>query len=122
VRSVEWIDSRPEQKFSPAAISEIVDSRNHVSARVDVTDGNLPALLTFSRAFFRGYQAQIGSEKLRVDSYRGLFPIVEVPAGSHGCLILTYRPGWLICSAVLSILCVSIWLLGLFAATRARVA
>src|SRR5256886_2984180 len=59
VRSVEWIDSRPEQKFSPAAISEIVDPRNDVSARVDVPAGNAPALLTFSRPFFRGYQAVI---------------------------------------------------------------
>ena len=122
VRSVESIDSRPEQKFSPAAISEIVDSRNHISARVDVPDGNSPALLTFSRPFFSGYQAQIGNEKLGVDSYRGLFPIVEVPSGSHGRLTLSYRPGWLALGGGLSILGGVIWLIGFLAATRARFA
>jgi hypothetical protein len=110
VRSAEWVDSRPGQKFSPAAISEIVDSRNNVNARVDVAAGNAPALLTFSRPFFRGYQAVIGKEKLRVDSYRGLFPIIEVPGGSHGKLVLTYRPPWLVYGGALSILCVFFFL------------
>jgi hypothetical protein len=105
VRSVESIDSQPEKKFNPAAISDVVDSRNYTTAQVNVPAGNSPALLTFSRPFFRGYQAKIGNERLRVDSYRGLFPIVEVPAGVHGKLSLTYRPPWLTVGGELSILC-----------------
>ena len=121
VRSVESVDSRPQMKFAPAAISEIDDSRNHISLRVDVAN-NGPALLTFSRPYFRGYQARLGHEKLRVDSYRGLFPIVEVPGGSHGRLVLTYRPQWLVLGGGLSVLCAVIWLFGLIAASRTRIA
>src|SRR5260370_2580859 len=120
VRSVEWIDSQPEIKFAPAAISEIDDSRNGVSLRVDIANEGAPALLIFSRPYFRGYQAKLGREKLVVDSYRGLFPTVQVPPGSHGRLVLTYRPRWLVYGGALSIVCAVVWLIGLFAAARAR--
>ena len=43
-----------------------------------------PALVTFSRPYFRGYKARLGDQKLAVTSYRGLFPVVEVPAGHKG--------------------------------------
>jgi hypothetical protein len=122
VRSVESIDSRPRTKFAPALISEIENVRNQTAAHVDVPDGGLPALLTFSRPFFRGYQAFLGHEKLRVDSYRGLFPIVELPAGSHAKLTLIYRPAWLVYGGGLSILCAAIWFISLFGAARARIA
>ena len=122
VRSVESIDSRPEAKFSPAAVSEIKDSRNQVTLRVDVPNGLVPALLTFSRPYFRGYEARLGDEKLQVDSYRGLFPIVEVPTGSHDRLVLTYRPQWLVYGGTLSILCVGVWIVGFLAAARTRFA
>jgi hypothetical protein len=120
VRSVTTIDSRPNEQFAAATISEIKDSRNWVTADVDVPNGGAPALLTFSRPFFRGYEATIGNQKLRVDSYRGLFPIVEAPAGSHGKLVLIYRPLWLICGGALSILCAAFLLVGTFLAAREK--
>jgi hypothetical protein len=46
--------------------------------------GNRPALLTFSRPYFRGYKARIGDQELAITSYRGLFPILEIPAGTQG--------------------------------------
>jgi hypothetical protein len=116
VRSVTSIDSKPNEQFAGATISQIDDSRNHVTADVDVPSGGSSALLTFSRPYFRGYEARLGNQKLRVDSYRGLFPTVEVPAGSHGQLVLTYRPLWLIIGCAMSILSAAIWLLGVFAA------
>ncbi|PYL96287.1 MAG: hypothetical protein DMF18_06100, partial [Verrucomicrobia bacterium] len=122
VRSVTSIDSKPSEQFAAATVSQIDDSRNHVTADVVVPGGGAPALLTFSRPFFRGYQARLGNQKLHVDSYRGLFPMVEVPAGSHGQVVLTYRPGWLIYGGFLSILCAMIWLLGFAAAARTRFA
>src|SRR5437588_1900059 len=122
VRSVTSLDSRPSEHFVVATVSQIDDSRNHVTADVDVPSGGAPALLTFSRPFFHGYEARLGSQKLHVDSYRGLFPMVEVPPGSHGQLVLTYRPGWLIYGGFLSILCAMIWLLGLAAAAQTRFA
>jgi hypothetical protein len=120
VRSVESIDTHPEMKFAPASISEITDSRNWVSFRVDVPNGGVPALLTFSRPFFRGYQAKLGSAKLFVDSYRDLFPIVQIPPGSHGRVVLTYRPTWLVVGALLSMFCAFVWVIGIFAAVRHR--
>ena len=86
VRSVTSIDSRPNEQFVLATISRINDSRNFVNADIDVPAGDRPALLTFSRPYFRGYQARLGDRKLSVISYRRLFPLVEIPAGAHGCL------------------------------------
>ncbi len=118
VRSVTSIDSKPSEQFAMATVSKIDDSRNYVTVEVDVPSGSAPALLTFSRPYFRGYEARLGNQKLRVDSYRSLFPIVEVPAGAHGKLMLIYRPRWLIFGGILSIFSAAIWLLGLLAAAR----
>jgi uncharacterized membrane protein YfhO len=61
-----------------------------------------------SRPFFSGYRAQIGGQPLRVDSYRGLIPTIEIPAGTSGRLTMVYRPAWLIWGGGVSILCLSI--------------
>jgi hypothetical protein len=116
VRSVISIDSKPNEQFAGATISQIDDSRNQVTADVDVPSGGLPALLTFSRPFFRGYEARLSQQKLRVDSYRGLFPIIEVASGSHGQLTLIYRPWWLILGGILSILSAGFFVAGVVAA------
>jgi len=120
VRSVTSIDSRPNDQFATATLSKINDSRNWVTADVDVPHAGAPALLTFSRPFFRGYEATIGSQKLRVDSYRGLFPIVEVPSGSRGKLTLIYRPAWLVVGVLAAILCATIFIIGVVAAAVSR--
>jgi hypothetical protein len=116
VRSINRIDSRPETEFVTAEISRILDSRNNVEADVDVPTGGAPALLEFARPYFRGYAGRIGNERLSVTSYRGLIPLVEVPPGSHGRLILTYRPAWLIFGGGLSIFCALIFVVGVVAA------
>jgi hypothetical protein len=76
-------------------VNVVEDSRNQVVADVSVATGGRSALLTFSRPFFREYQARIGTMNLDVGSYRGLFPIVDIPAGTNGRLVLVYRPWWL---------------------------
>ena len=96
VRSVASIDSRPNEQFVLATISHIDNSRNRVEVDVDVPNGDRPALLTFSRPYFRGYQARLSDQKLAVTSYRGLFPVLEISPGTHGRLALFYRPNWLI--------------------------
>jgi len=120
VRSVTWIDSRPNEQFVSATVSRINDSRNCVEADVDVSGGGQPALLTFSRPYFRGYEAQVGNQKLPVTSYRGLFPIVEIPAGSHGQLILTYRPSWLTWGSAAAAACALVVILSFFTAISKR--
>jgi hypothetical protein len=105
VRSITSIDSRPGEQFVTATISRINDSRNRVEADVDVPNGVRPALFTFSRPYFRGYEVRLGNRKLAVTSYRGLFPMVEVPAGTHQLLTLTYRPRWLVWGGSVAIIC-----------------
>lgn len=120
VRSVTTIDSRPNEQFVIAAISQIDNSRNRVEVDVDVPNGDRPALLTFSRPYFRGYQARLGDKKLAATSYRGLFPVVEVPAGARGRLTLVYRPNWLVWGGAAAIACALVIALSLVAAILRR--
>jgi hypothetical protein len=120
VRSVTSIDSRPNEQFVAATISRVNDSRNRVELDVDVPSGDRPALLTFSRPYFRGYEARLGNQELAVSSYRGLFPVVEAPAGSHGLLTLSYRPDWLIWGSDVAIACALIIVVSFFAAISQR--
>jgi len=119
-RSVTSIDSRPNKQFASATISKINDSRNWVEADVDVPSGDRPALLTFSRPYFRGYEARLDNQKLAVSSYRGLFPTLEVPPGAHGRLILAYRPYWLISGGAVAVICALVVVLSFLAAVNRR--
>jgi uncharacterized membrane protein YfhO len=116
VRSATSIDSRPNEQFVSAAISRIKDSRNRIEADVNVPRGDRPALLTFSRPYFRGYEARLGNQKLVVTSYRGLFPIVEVQAGTHGTLALSNLPYWLIWGSGAALACALVVVISFFAA------
>ncbi len=119
LRSLTSIDSRPNEQFVLATISRINDSRNFVNADIDVPAGDRPALLTFSCPYFRGYQAWVGDRKLPVTSYRGLFPVVEIPAGAHGRLAMIYRPVWLIWGSAMAVVCVLVILLAFVLKARA---
>jgi hypothetical protein len=103
-RFVTAIDSRPNEQFARAEVSGIVDSRNGLQADLVVPAGDKPALLTISRPFFNGYSAKVGGLGLKVDSYRGVFPIVEVPPGTSGRLTLVYRPPWLVWGGLIAAL------------------
>jgi Bacterial membrane protein YfhO len=92
-----------------ATISRIVDSRNRVAADVDLANNGRNASVTFSRPYFPGYQARLDGKKLEVSSYRGLFPTVELPPGSHGRLVLTYCPWGLKFGGGLSILSIIVF-------------
>ena len=120
VRSIPSIDSRPGKQFTTATVSRIIDSRNRVEADVDVPNGDCPALVAFSRPYFRGYEARLGNQKLAVTTYRGLFPIVEVPAGAHGRLTLTYRPAWLIFGSASAAACILVVLVAFVLKGRVR--
>jgi hypothetical protein len=117
------IDSRPNERFSMAEVSRVVNGRNRLQADVAVPAGGLPALLVISRPFFNGYQAKIGEQRLKIDSYRGLMPVIEVPAGTKGRLTLVYRPAWLLWSgaiAGLSLLTIAAGVVGSALSHRAR--
>ena len=118
VRSVTSIDSRPNEEFALSTIAQINDSRNFIEADVDVPVGDRPALLIFSRPFFRGYKACVGDQKLAVTSYRGLFPVVEVPAGTRGRITVAYRPAWLVWGGSVASVCGLFVLFGAITAWR----
>ena len=96
VRSVTSLDSRPNDQFALAEISRIVAGRNRIEADITVPTGGAPALVAISRPFFGGYRAKVGDRFLEVASYRGLMPVIELPAGTRGRLTMVYRPWWLI--------------------------
>ena len=66
-------------------------------------EGSVSAMLAVSRPFFRGYRARIGNHALKVDSFRGLAPVIEVPAGLRGRLVIVYRPWWLIWGGAIAV-------------------
>jgi hypothetical protein len=107
VRAVTWIDTRPEEEFGRPNISEIHNARNEVHCDVQAA-AELPAVLTFSRPYFPGYKAWLDGKALVVQSYRGLIPMVEIPAGAHGRLTLAYRPAWLLYGGGIAIACAMI--------------
>src|SRR5207245_10565727 len=103
-----------------ATVSRIDDSRIRVQVSVDVPTCDRPALITFSSSYFRRYEAWLSNRKLAVTSYRGLFPIVEVPAGAHGRLALIYEPAWLILGSATAVACVLVFLLAFTLRGRAN--
>jgi hypothetical protein len=105
VRPVDWESAAPR-----ANVSDIVESRNGVSASVDVPAGNGPAVLAFSRPYFRGYRAWLDGRALPVRSFRNLIPLVEVPADARGRLTLAYRPDWLIYGGGIALASAAIWI------------
>ncbi|MFL6465101.1 MAG: hypothetical protein ACJ73N_11920, partial [Bryobacteraceae bacterium] len=120
VRSVTWIDSLADREFAPATVSQIRDRRNSLTADVDVPATGNAALLTVSKPFFRGYEAWLNNKPLKVTSYRGLIPVVEVPAGSKGLLVLSYRPWWLLYGGSFALACLMLWGGCSLAALRAK--
>jgi hypothetical protein len=120
VRSIASIDSRPEEQFARATVSQIRNSRNRVEADIDAPNGEHPALLTFSRPYFRGYEARLGNQKLSLTSYHGLFPMVEIPAGARGRVVLIYRPHWLIWGTAMAVICAFVMVVSFVAANSQR--
>jgi hypothetical protein len=105
VRSVDFF-----QRNAIARVSAISESRLRASAFIDVPAGDRPALIAFSRPFFRGYRARIGKLKLPVFAVRNLIPLVEVPAGTSGKLTIAYRPAWLLYGGSVALVCAAIWI------------
>ena len=120
IQSVISDASLPNDQFAPARVELLEDSRNRVVAEVSVPANGPPALLTFSRPYFRGYHARVGAQKLPVGSYRGLMPSVQIPPGTKGRLLLRYRPWWLVAGGATALLCAGVCVLSSILATSRR--
>jgi hypothetical protein len=118
IQSITTADDPPNEQLAPASVQLIEDSRDRVVAHVSVANGG-PAVLTFSRPYFPGYQARLGTIPLAVNSYRGLVPSVRLPIGASGELQLVYRPMWLGAGGAIALLCTAIFGFGVLAASLA---
>jgi hypothetical protein len=103
-----------------ADVSGVVPGRNRLEADVTVPEGSVSAMLAVSRPFFRGYVARIGDRALKVDSFRGLAPVIEVPPGLRGRLVIVYRPWWLILGGAIAVSSLLIILACTIAAAASR--
>lgn len=112
IQSLTSDESRPNEEFARAAIDRVQDSRNQVTAEVSVPANGPPALVTFSRPYFPGYQAAVAGDALPVLAFRGLTPAIEIPAGMNGRLLLRYRPWWLLGGSITAITCAGLFLIG----------
>ena len=115
VRSVNF-----DGRHTFANVTDALNSRNAASASVEVAPGSAAALIAFSRPFFSGYEAKIGGKKLTVTSFRGLIPLVEVPAGTRGRLTLCYRPDWLVFGTAIAMSSAFVWIAIAILALRSR--
>lgn len=120
VHSIVSDGDRPNEQFATAAVKLISDSRNRVVVDVDVAAGDRPALLTFSRPYFRGYRASIGRHEVPVRPYRGLMPAVEIPPETSGRLVLRYRPWWLVAGGAVALVCAGVCAVSAVAAVGRR--
>ena len=102
LRSLSSIDSRPNEQFAAAEVSDVASGRNRVEAEVVVPAEGKSALLAISRPYFDGYRANVAGRSVAVSSYHGLMPLIELPAGSSGHLTIVYRPWWLICGGAIA--------------------
>ncbi|MEY2504107.1 MAG: hypothetical protein QOG27_387 [Verrucomicrobiota bacterium] len=120
IRSLIRIDSRPNEQFTMADVSGVVPGRNRLEADVAVPEGSVSAMLVVSRPFFRGYVARIGDQPLKVDSFRGLAPVIEVPPGLSGRLVIVYRPWWLVWGGATAVVSLLVILASTLAAAASR--
>ncbi len=122
VRSLTEIETRPGENFAPVSVTRVEAGRQSVGVDLSVPAGDRPGLLIFSRPNFKGYRAYLNGRRLALGSYRGLAPVLEVPAGSAGRLELVYRPWWLVAGSAAAFACLSVMLVAAAAAVRERMA
>jgi len=117
---ISTVRSQASGGFVVATVSNIDDKRNRVEADVNVPPGNRPALVVFSRPWFRGYRAWINGRELGVESVGGLIPAVKVPAGAVGRIKLEYRPTWLWFGTAAALVSMVILLIGILLGAQRR--
>jgi hypothetical protein len=118
IRSVQSLETLPNETFARAAVILRENSRNKLIADLRVPKNKLDALLVIARPYFHGYRAEVGGKMLPVDSYRGLVPIIRLPPGTEGRLTITYRPWWLLWGGAVSVLSALVCLAAAWRALR----
>jgi hypothetical protein len=106
-KTLRRIDSRPGERLARPEINILQSGRQRVELEVSplaspALDGSAitipsldpsrPAAIAFSRPFLPGYRATLNGQPLSVVAYQDYVPLVELPPGANGKLILSYRP------------------------------
>jgi hypothetical protein len=113
VRSVEGLKDSPNQKLAQAEVRVLEVRRQQIEAEIAVPSGRDPACLLVSRPYFPGYIAELDGREVEAVSYRGLVPMIKIPAGTRGRLTIRYRPNWLLWGGGIAIFCALGWIVGL---------
>jgi hypothetical protein len=104
VKTLTFLFDRPGVPLADPVVELIAERRNSVTARITplttITEMTLGAdearravaPIAFVRPFLPGYEAALNGAPVPVRSYRGMLPIVELPADAGGILELRYRP------------------------------
>ncbi len=87
--------SLPNEKVTPVTIRVLSDSRQTLLADLAAPNDGGEVSILVARPFFDGYHATLNGKNLAVESYRGLAPLIKLPAGTRGRLTLVYQPWWL---------------------------
>ncbi len=116
VRSVQL----PNEKSAIATVRLLSDARQKVVAEINVPAGGAPATISFLAPVLRRLPGEVRGQKIPVESYRGLAPMIRLPAGTHGRLTMVYRPWWLVAGGALAALSLLVILLSSLAALRAE--
>ncbi len=108
----------PNEKPAVVTFTILRNTRQSLVADVAVAAGAGSATLVLTRPFFDGYRASLGAEAMAVSSYRGLAPMITLPAGAHGRLVIVYRPWWLLLGGALAGASLLVLLFGAWRALR----
>jgi hypothetical protein len=79
------------QVFTVPELAAFAESRNGATVQVRST-GNSESLIAFSRPWHPGYRAWLDGRPVPVEVLGLLVPVVRLPAGASGRLVLEYRP------------------------------
>jgi hypothetical protein len=121
VKALTFLFDRPGVMLARPKIRLVAERRNSVTVEItpqplpDQDLGTLPqpavAPIAFVRPFLPGYEAVLNGAPIPVRQYRGMLPIVELPADARGLLELRYRPRGLTQGAMLTALSALVMLL-----------
>jgi hypothetical protein len=107
------------ERFSTPTLTLRAEAPRRVEVDIAVP-AQVDAMVAFTRAWYPGYEAYLDDRALRVDQLDLAVPVVRVPAGAHGHLVLEYSPDALTVGFVLAGLAVCTALLLALASVRRR--
>jgi len=122
VKVLSFLFDRPDVPLADPVVEILAERRNSVTVRITAlpaitklklgdSKASAVAPIAFVRPYLPGYEAFLDGAPVPVRAYRGILPMVELPAEAGGILELRYRPHGLTRGAVLSAVSAAVMLL-----------